>query len=63
MPEGPASSSYGSRLTRGLLNDGSHLTWERNYYDQPANLQLAWPIRNLTAAQAIEAVWRGVTAP
>ncbi len=47
----------------GLLNDGFHLTWERNYYDQPATLQLAWPIRNLTAAQAIEAVWRGVTAP
>jgi len=47
----------------GLLNDGFHLTWERNYYDKPDNLNLGWPIRNLTAAQAIEAVWRGVTAP
>lgn len=47
----------------GLHPDGFHLTWERNYYDNAANLQLAWPIRNLTAAQSIEAVWRGVTAP
>ncbi len=47
----------------GLHPDGFHLTWERNYYDNAANLQLAWPIRNLTAAQALEAVWRGVTAP
>ncbi len=47
----------------GLHPDGFHLTWERNYYDNAANLQLAWPIRNLTAAQAIEAVWRGVTSP
>ena len=47
----------------GLHSDGFHLTWERNYYDNPAALQAAWPIRNLTAAQSIEAVWRGVTAP
>jgi hypothetical protein len=47
----------------GLHPDGFHLTWERNYYDNAANLSLAWPIRNLTALQAIEAVWRGVTAP
>lgn len=47
----------------GLHPDGFHLTWERNYYDQPGVLSQAWPIRNLTAAQAIETVWRGVTAP
>jgi hypothetical protein len=44
----------------GLHPDGFHLTWERNYYDQPAILDKAWPMRNLSALQAIEAVWRGV---
>jgi hypothetical protein len=47
----------------GLHPDGFHLTWERNYFDDPAVLQKSWPVRNLTALQAIDAVWRGVTAP
>jgi len=42
----------------GLINDGFHLTWARNYFDQPAIMQNAWPWRNLTALQAIDAVWR-----
>jgi hypothetical protein len=45
---------------QGLHPDGFHLTWERNYYDQPGVLDKSWPVRNLTALQAIEAVWRGV---
>jgi len=45
----------------GLINDGFHLTWARNYFDQPAIMQNAWPWRNLTALQAIDAVWRQVS--
>ncbi len=47
----------------GLHQDGFHLTWERPFFDQPAALQQAWPVRNLTALQSIDAVWRGLTAP
>jgi hypothetical protein len=43
----------------GLVPDGFHLTWARNYFDQPDIMQNAWPWRNLTALQAIDAVWRG----
>jgi hypothetical protein len=46
---------------RGLHPDGFHLTWERNFYDQPGVLEKSWPVRNLTALQALDAVWRGVT--
>jgi hypothetical protein len=42
----------------GLIADGFHLTWARNYFDQPDVMQNAWPWRNLTALQAIDAVWR-----
>jgi len=42
----------------GLIADGFHLTWARNYFDQPAVMQNAWPWRNLTALQAIDAVWK-----
>ncbi len=48
---------------RGLHPDGFHLTWERPFFDQPTTLQNAWPVRNLTALQSIDAVWRGLTAP
>jgi hypothetical protein len=44
----------------GLINDGFHLTWARNYFDQADIMQNAWPWRNLTALQAINAVWQGV---
>ena len=47
----------------GLHQDGFHLTWERPFYDNPAVLQQAWPVRNLTALQTIDAVWRGLAAP
>jgi hypothetical protein len=44
----------------GLLPDEFHLTWARNFYNDPAIMQNAWPWRNLTALQAIDAVWREV---
>jgi hypothetical protein len=49
--------------SQGLHPDGFHLTWERNFYDNPDTLTKAWPVRNLTALQAIDAVWRGLNAP
>jgi hypothetical protein len=45
----------------GMHRDGFHLTWARNYFNDPAVMEMAWPWRNLTALQAIDAVWRGVS--
>jgi len=45
----------------GLQEDGVHLTWAGNYFDKPANLKRAWPIRNLTALQTLDSLWRGLT--
>lgn len=45
----------------GLIFDGFHLTWGRAFFDDPANMQEhAWPWRNLTALQALDAVWRAI---
>lgn len=43
---------------QGLLEDGFHLTHGLNYFDDANNLKRAWPMRNLTALQVIDAVWR-----
>jgi hypothetical protein len=40
-------------------DDEFHLTFEHNYFDDPEAMQYAWPHRNLTALQALDAVWRG----
>jgi hypothetical protein len=48
--------------SHGLTADGFHLTQARNFFDDPARMRAGWPWRNLTALQAIDAVWRGVTA-
>jgi len=40
----------------GLQPDGFHLTVGFNYYDDKLALRLGWPVRNLTALQAIDAV-------
>jgi hypothetical protein len=39
----------------GLDPDGSHLTFAGNLFDNPANMQKAWPWRNLTALQTLDA--------
>lgn len=44
----------------GLHNDGFHLTFERNNFENADALQKGWPVRNLTALQAIDAVWKAV---
>jgi hypothetical protein len=44
----------------GLLEDGAHLTWARIDFSDPSNLEKAWPIRNLTALQLLDAMRIGV---
>ncbi len=43
--------------------DGFHLLWARSFYNNPDRLRDGWPVRNLTALQAINAVWQVVNAP
>jgi hypothetical protein len=45
----------------GLQPDLEHLTYGITDFDDPHALQSAWTIRNLTALQALDAVWRGVS--
>jgi hypothetical protein len=45
---------------RGLVEDGAHLTHAPNHFDDPVAMQAAWPWRNLTALQVIQAVLQGV---
>lgn len=44
----------------GLSEDGFHLSFARNFFDDPVRMESAWPWRNLTALQALDAVRRGV---
>ena len=52
------------QVTRGLpdygLVDTYHLSWGPATFDDPKNMALGWPWRNLTALQALDAVWRAV---
>jgi hypothetical protein len=41
--------------------DGIHFTWASNYFDSEYALRHGWPVRNLTALQALDAVWRAVS--
>jgi hypothetical protein len=45
----------------GLQPDLEHLTYGITDFDDEHALQSAWTFRNLTALQALDAVWRGVT--
>ncbi|MCC6802306.1 MAG: SH3 domain-containing protein [Anaerolineae bacterium] len=44
----------------GLTEDGFHLTFARDFYDDPVRLEHGWPVRNLTALEALDAVWRAL---
>jgi hypothetical protein len=44
----------------GLRPDGFHLTWTSLDYTDPATMQAGWGVRNLTALQVLDAIWRGV---
>jgi hypothetical protein len=45
----------------GLQEDGAHLTYASNRFDDPFAMQRAWPVRNLTALQTLDAIWLGIT--
>ena len=47
----------------GLQPDLEHLTYGITDFDDAHAMQSAWTVRNLTALQALDAVWRGVTEP
>lgn len=42
--------------------DAFHLLWARSFYNNPDRLRDGWPVRNLTALQALDAVWQAVSA-
>lgn len=42
----------------GLWEDGFHLTFARNFFDDPLRMKNAWPWRNLTALQTLDVVRR-----
>ncbi len=46
----------------GLQPDREHLTFAGSDFSDPIKMQSAWPWRNLTALQVLDAVWRSVTA-
>ena len=43
------------------LNDGFHLSFSRNFFDQHKNMLSAWPWRNLTALQVLDAMRSGLS--
>jgi hypothetical protein len=47
----------------GLHEDGFHLTYAANHFDDPVRMLSAWPWRNLTALMAMDEVWRGIIQP
>lgn len=59
-------ASTASLENNGISADGFHLTGKdespevRSFFDDSANLQYGWTQRNLTALQAIDAVYRGL---
>lgn len=44
----------------GLSSDHFHLTFARNFFDDPVRMKSAWPWRNLTALQTLDVVRRGL---
>jgi hypothetical protein len=44
----------------GLSDDNFHLTFARNFFDDPVRMKSAWPWRNLTALQTLDVIHRGL---
>jgi hypothetical protein len=44
----------------GLTEDGFHLSQAANLFDDPVSMKSGWPWRNLTALEAIDAVYHAV---
>ncbi len=47
---------------QGLQSDKAHLTWARNFFNDPVAMQKAWPVRNLNALQVLQVIWQTVSA-
>jgi hypothetical protein len=47
----------------GLQEDGAHITWAYNHFDDPAAMRNGWPVRNLTALQVLNAMWSSLSSP
>jgi hypothetical protein len=47
---------------QGLQEDEVHITWGPNRFDDQEVMRKGWPWRNLTALQALDAVWRAATS-
>jgi hypothetical protein len=47
--------------SHGLTEDGFHLTQGRTFFDDPARMAAGWTWRNLTALEALDAVFRAVS--
>lgn len=47
-------------LPNAGLVDPYHLTWGQAYFDRPGPFTTGWQVRNLTALQSLDAVWRAV---
>jgi len=47
---------------QGLQEDGVHLTWAPNRFNDPVAMKSAWAVRNLTALQTLDAIWQYVSA-
>jgi hypothetical protein len=47
----------------GLSPDGFHLTFARNFFDDPQRMKSAWPWRNLTALQTLDVVHNELRKP
>ena len=56
-------ASVQSLPDKGLTKDRFHLTLGNYFYDDLQSTKTGWSMRNLTALQALDAVWRGVTHP
>jgi hypothetical protein len=48
---------------QGLQEDQAHLTWQPNKFNDPKALESGWAMRNLTALQVLDAIWRFVENP
>lgn len=45
----------------GLQADGVHLTHDKNNFGDAEAMLSAWPVRNLTALQTLDAMWRALS--
>jgi len=44
----------------GLQEDGVHITWGPNRFNDPQIMKKGWPVRNLVTLQILDAVWQRI---